>query len=367
MNADLKPETTNSTEVGAEATLFKNRLRLDVSLYSTNSYDQILSVDVSASTGFRSKLLNAGKINNKGVEVQAGITPVKGPLTWDIDVNWAANRSRVLELDKEGLLQNYIIGTNSVQVVAAVGRPYGSFFGNAFLRGKDGEIVVNSNGTPAIDPSKRFLGKYTPEWTGGVTNRWQYKGVSLSVLVDASIGGSIYDGTYATGTYTGVLASTLPGRGAEFGGLYYYYPENKKANGAVALQPGATPPANETVYDDGMIFNGVTADGSHNTKIISAQQYYKSFRTINEANIFDASYLKLRELKLGYSFPKSWIRALRLVSGTVSLVGRNLWIIHRNVKDIDPEVAFNTGNAQGLENLSNPTTRSYGININLQF
>jgi TonB-linked SusC/RagA family outer membrane protein len=367
MNADLKPETTNSTEVGAEASLFKNRLRLDVSLYATNSFDQILSVDVSASTGFRSKLLNAGKISNKGLEVQLGLTPVKKKFTWDIDVNWAANRSQVVELDKEGLLQNYIIGTNSVQVVAAVGKPYGSFFGNAFLRGKGGEIVVNSNGTPAIDPNKKFLGKYTPDWTGGVTNRLQYKGVSLSVLVDASIGGSIYNGTYATGTYTGVLASTLPGRGAEFGGLYYYYPGNSKTNGTVALQSGTTPPANETVYDDGMIFNGITPAGSRNTKIISAQQYYKSFRTIDEANISDASYVKLRELKLGYSFPQAWIKALHLVNGTVSLVGRNLWIIHRNVKDIDPEVAFNTGNAQGLESLSNPTTRSYGININLQF
>lgn len=367
LNADLKPETTASTEVGAEAVLFKNRLRLDVSLYSTNSYDQILSVDVSASTGFRSKLLNAGKINNKGVEVQVGLTPVKGQFTWDVDANWAANRSEVIELDKEGLLTNYVIGTQSVQVVAAVGKPYGSFFGNAFLRGKDGQIIVNANGTPGIDPNKKFLGKFTPDWVGGITNRWQYKGFSLSALVDASIGGSIYNGTYATGTYTGVLASTLPGRGAEFGGLYYYYPGNNKAAGTVALQPGAAPPANETVYDDGMIFNGITADGKQNTKIIPAQQYYKSFRTIDEANIFDASFVKLREVKLGYSFPQRWIKALHLVNGTVSLVGRNLWIIHRNVVDIDSEVAFNTGNAQGLESLSNPTTHSYGININLQF
>lgn len=367
MNAELRPETTNSTEIGAEAVLFKNRVRFDVSLYSTTSYDQILSVDVSASTGFRSKLLNAGKISNKGLEVQLGLTPVKRSLTWDIDLNWAANRSQVVELDKEGLLQNYVIGTNAAQVVASVGKPYGSLFGNAFLRGKGGDIVVNANGTPRIDPNKQFLGKYTPDWVGGITNRLKYKGLSLSVLVDASIGGSIYNGTYATGTYTGVLASTLPGRGAEFGGLYYYYPGNNKANGTVGLQPGATPPANETVYDDGMVFNGISENGSRNATIIPAQQYYKSFRTIDEANIFDASYVKLREVRLGFNFPQAWNKTLHLAGANVSFIGRNLWIIHRNVKDIDPEVAFNTGNGQGLESLSNPTTRSYGVNVNLQF
>lgn len=366
-NENLKPETTNSTEFGAEAVLFNKRVRLDLSFYNTNSYDQILSVDVSPSTGYRSKLLNAGKINNKGFEVQLGLTPVRTKFTWDIDLNYAVNRSRVEKLDDEGLLQNYVIGSNSAQVIASVGQPYGTLFGNAFLRDAQGNILVNATGAPQIDPTKRVLGKYTPDWIGGVTNTFSYKGFSLSVLVDGSFGGSIYNGTFATGTYTGVLASTLPGRSAEYGGLNYYYPGNIKANGTVQLAPGVQPPSNETVYDDGIIFNGVTADGKQNTKILSAQTYYKSFRTIDEANIFDASYVKLREVKLSYNLPSAWIRSLRLVGASVSLVGRNLWIIHRNVDDIDPEVAFNTGNGQGLESLSNPTTRSYGVNINLKF
>lgn len=367
LNPDLKPETTTSSELGAEAVLFNKRLRFDVSLYNTNSYDQILSVDVSQSTGFRSKLLNAGKINNKGVEVQFGVTPIRKQLTWDIDVNYAANRSKVIELDQAGLLQNYVVATNSAQVIAAVGQPYGTLFGNAFLRDGSGNIIVNATGAPQTDPTKRVLGKYTPDWIGGISNTFTYKGISLGVLIDASFGGSIYNGTYATGTYTGVLASTLPGRAAEFGGISYYYPGNVKANGTVRLADGATAPAGVTVYDDGMIFDGVTADGKRNEKILSAQTYYKSFRTIDEANIFDASYVKLREIKLSYNLPSKWIRPLSLQGVSVSLVGRNLAILHRNVADIDPEVAFNTGNGQGLESLSNPTTRSYGINLNIKF
>lgn len=367
LNPDLKPETTTSSELGAEAVFFNKRLRLDLSVYNTNSYDQILSVDVSQSTGFRSKLFNAGKINNKGVEIQLGITPIKKQFTWDIDVNYAANRSKVIELDKAGLLQNYVVSTSSAQVIAAVGQPYGALYGNAFLRDGNGNIVVNATGAPQTDPNKKVLGKYTPDWIGGISNTFSYKGISLGVLVDASFGGSIYNGTYSTGTYTGVLASTLPGRSAEYGGISYYYPGNLKANGTVRLANGATAPTGVTVYDDGIIFDGVTADGKRNEKILPAQTYYKSFRTIDEASIFDASYVKLREVKLSYNFPKKWISSLSLQGVSVSLVGRNLWIIHRNVTDIDPEVAFNTGNGQGLESLSNPTTRTYGVNLNIKF
>ena len=365
LNPNLRPETTTSTEIGAEATFFNRRARFDLSLYRTNSYDQILSVDVSPSTGVRSQLLNAGKINNKGIEIQLGVTPVKGSFTWDIDLNYALNRSKLTALDDAGLLQNYIVASNSAQVVAAIGQPYGSLYGTAYARDKDGNIIVNSNGTPQADPNRKILGKYAPDWIGGVTNTFSYKGFSLGVLVDASFGGSIYNGTYATGTYTGVLASTLPGRGAEYGGISYYYPGNKTENGTVAIVNGVVP-AGAVTYDDGMIFNGVTADGKPNTKVISAQQYYKSFRNIDEANIFDASYVKLREIKLSYNLPLKWIKPLNLQGVSISIVGRNLAILHRNVPDIDPEVAFNTGNGQGLESLSNPTTRSYGFNINIK-
>lgn len=369
LNPDLRSESTNSTELGFEAGLLNNRVRLDVSLYNTNSIDQILKVDVSATTGYTQKLLNAGKINNKGIEVQLGITPVKAKLfQWDIDVNYAANRSRVLKLDNEGRLQNYVLGSyRSVQVIASVGKAYGTLFGNAYLRDAAGNIIVNNSGIPQADPNKKVLGKYTPDWIGGITNSFSYKDFHLSFLVDASIGGSLFAGTNSTGSYTGVLAMTLPGRDADHGGLYYYYPGNNKSNGTVALSKGGSAPNGETVYDDGMIFKGVTSTGNANTAIIPASQYYKAPRSIEEQFVYSASYVKLREVKLGYTLPSSVTRKIGLVSATVSLVGRNLWIIHKDVPNIDPETAFTNSNAQGLEDLTLPTVRSYGININLKF
>lgn len=369
LNRNLKSESTTSSEVGFEAAFFKNRARLDLSLYNTNSYNQILFVDVTATTGYTSKLLNAGRINNKGIEVQLAVTPVKTKaFAWDVNLNYASNRSKVLELDKEGRLQNYVLGSyRSVQVLAAVGQPYGTLFGNAFLRDAAGNIIVNADGLPATDPNKKILGKYTPDWTGGISNSFSYKGINLSVLVDASYGGSIFAGTNSTGSYTGVLESTLPGRDAANGGLTYYYPGNNKANGSVQLVGTATAPAGVAVYDDGMIYNGVTADGKANSKIIPASSYYKSTRNIEEAYVYDASFVKLREVKLSYTLPSSLIKHIGFAGASVSLVGRNLLILHKNVPNIDPETAFNNGNAQGLEDLGLPTTRSYGFNINFKF
>ena len=369
LNPELQPEKTNSTEVGFEAGLLNNRVRVDVSLYSTNSINQILKVDVSPSTGYTKKLLNAGKVNNKGIEVQLSVTPIKKKLfQWDVDVNYAANRSRVLKLDNEGRLQNYVIGSyRNIQVIASVDKPYGTLFGNAYLRDASGNIVVNNSGIPLADPNKKVLGKFTPDWIGGITNSFTYKDFHLSFLVDASIGGSLFAGTNSTGSYTGVLAMTLPGRDADHGGLYYYYPGDKKANGTVALPKGGNAPNNETVYDDGMIFKGVTANGNANTTIIPASQYYKAPRNIEEQFVYSASYVKLREVKFGYTLPGAWIKKIGVTAATVSIVGRNLWIIHKDVPNIDPETAFTNSNAQGLEDLTLPTVRSYGFNINFKF
>ena len=367
LNTDLKPETTTSTEAGVELGLFNNRLRFDFSIYNTNSVDQILNLDVSTSTGYSQKLVNGGTINNKGLEVQLGLVPVKTEnFTWDINTNFSLNRSEVKSL--YGDIQSYVLGTNrTVQVLASVGRPYGQLFGTAFVRNDAGDIIVKADGTPTISTSKQILGKFTPDWIGGITNSFTYKNINLSVLVDAHVGGKIYSNTNRTGTYTGVLASTLEGRGAENGGLSYYYPGNSTANKAVQISAGATAPGGATVYDDGLVFKGVLADGSANSTILPAQQYYKGFTNADEAFVYSATYVKLREIKLGYTLPKQWIKSIGLQSASVSVVGRNLLIIHKEVPNIDPETAFNTGNGQGLEDLTLPGVRNIGFNINLKF
>ncbi|MXV51670.1 SusC/RagA family TonB-linked outer membrane protein [Pedobacter sp. HMF7647] len=369
LNANLKPETTTSGEAGFELGFLKDRVRLDVSAYNTNSVNQILSVDVSPSTGYSQQLINGGRINNRGLEIQLGGTPIKkSDFLWDVTINYSLNRSKVESLDEEGRLQSYILGTNrTVQVLAAVGKPYGTLFGNAYLRDASGQIIIGANGTPVTNPTKQYLGKFTPDWLGSINNSFSYKGINLSFLVDARVGGSIYSNTNRTGTYTGVLASTLPGRGAANGGLSYYYPENNTATAAVQISNGGQAPKGEVVYDDGMIFKGVKSDGTPNTTILPAQSYYKGFTNFDESFVYDASYVKLREVKIGYVFPSKLVKGLGLQSATVSLVGRNLWIIHKNVPNIDPETAFNTGNGQGLEDLTLPTVRNVGFNINLNF
>ena len=367
LNDKLKPETTTSAEAGFELGFFQDRVHLDVSAYNTNSINQIVTVDVSPSTGYSQKLINGGSINNKGIEVQLGLTPIKSKeFTWDITTNYSLNRSKVVKLDDEGRLQSIVLGTDrTVQVLAALGRPYGTLYGNAYTRDASGQIIIGANGTPVINPTKQYLGKYTPNWLGSINNSFTYKGINLGFLVDARFGGSIYSNTNRTGTYTGVLASTLPGRGAANGGISYYYPGNNASAGAVQVTGSA--PAGVTVYNDGMIFKGVKADGTANTTILPAQSYYKGFTNVDEAFVYDASFIKLREVKLGYTFPSSWVKGIGLQSATVSVVGRNLWIIHKNAPNIDPETAFNTGNGQGLEDLTLPTVRNIGFNINLKF
>jgi len=321
---------------------------------------------VSPSTGFSQKVINGGRINNKGIEVQLGLTPVKtNDFSWDITTNYSLNRSKVASLDADGRLQSIVLGSDrTVQILAALGQPYGTIYGNAYQRNAAGQIIIGANGTPVINPTKQYLGKYTPDWQGSINNSFTYKRFNLSFLIDGHFGGSIYSNTNRTGTYTGVLASTLPGRGAQNGGLSYYYPGN---NTSAAAVQASSAPNGETIYHDGMIFNGVTAYGSKNNVILPAQSYYKGFTNVDEAFVYKATYIKLREVKIGYSLPSAWIKGAGLQSATVSLVGRNLWIIHKNVPNIDPETAFNTGNGQGLEDLTLPTVRNIGFNINVKF
>ncbi|WP_254639860.1 SusC/RagA family TonB-linked outer membrane protein [Chitinophaga sp. GbtcB8] len=370
---DLKPEITTATEVGAEIGLFKDRARLDVTYYNSNSSNQILLADVSPTTGYLKKLLNAGKINNHGIEVTLGLTPVStaSGFRWDVNVNYSRNVSKVVELDKDGFLNDYVLGSSgNIQVLASKGQRYGALFGKAFLRNDQGQIVVNADGSPAIDPNKKILGYYTPKWIGSINNVLSYKGISISFLIDTKQGGSIWSGTNYTGIYTGVLAESLPGRDAEHGGLPYYYPGNDKKATPVQLADHNTgAPGGATVYHDGMIFNGTTADGKQNTTILPAQSYYKAVynSSLNESSVYDASFIKLREVRIGYTFPHEWLRGLRFQDLNITLTGRNLWIIDKKVPNIDPETAFNTGNGQGLETLQIPTARSFGINLRASF
>ncbi|KAA2241392.1 SusC/RagA family TonB-linked outer membrane protein [Chitinophaga agrisoli] len=373
LKEDLKPEITTATELGAEIALFKDIVRLDVTYYNSSSRNQILLADVSPTTGYLKKLLNAGEINNHGVEVTLGLTPVStaSGFRWDVNVNYSKNISKVVELDKEGFLNDYVLGSSgNIQVLASKGQRYGALFGKAYLRNEQGQILVDASGAPSIDPNKKILGYYTPKWIGSINNAFSFKGVSVSFLIDTKQGGSIWSGTNYTGIYTGVLKQSLPGRDRDHGGLPYYYPGNdKKAIPVQLASYDAAAPGGAIVYDDGIIFDGVTKDGKKNTTILPAQSYYKAVynSSLNESSVYDASFIKLREVRVGYTFPNALISHLKMQDLTITLTGRNLWYIDKKVPNIDPETAFNTGNGQGLETLQIPTARSFGINLRASF
>ncbi|QDW21562.1 SusC/RagA family TonB-linked outer membrane protein [Flavobacterium sp. KBS0721] len=369
LNENLKPETTRSTEVGLEATFFKNRLHFDVAYYNTNSFDQILEIKTTAGSGYTSQLINAGKVNNRGIEIQLDGTPVQTEnFKWNIAGNYSKNTSKVDILDYDKQIQNYTIGSSGgVDVLASVGQAYGALYGIAYERDANGNIVVGSNGLPQAATDKKVLGHYTPDYIAGITNTLTYKNLELSFLVDASVGGELFSGTNRVGNYTGVLAQTLPGRDAANGGLNYYVTTGSDGKDVKNLVSGGNAPAGLPVYDDGMIFKGVYANGTPNTTVLSAQEYYKASYNISEAYIYSSTFVKMREIKLTYNVNKSLVRKLGLQSASITAAGRNLFFIYKEVPNIDPETAYNTGNAQGLEQYSLPSTRNFSLNVNLKF
>ena len=379
MNPNLKPEKTSSIEAGFEAAFWDNRLYLDFTYYKTDSRNQILKLATTAASGYTSQVRNAGHIRNRGYEIQLGAVPIqtsKG-FRWNLDLNYGANSSKVVKLDDEGLITSYQLYSSGIQILASVGEAYGTLFGTSYVRDANGNVVVDANGLPKISTTNKTLGKFTPDWTGGISNTFSYRSLSLSFLIDASVGGSIFSNTNKTGKYTGVLANTLSGRDAEHGGLWYYT-DAMGNNVRLSESPSYSVSSDglyyaqvngqsTRVYQDGIIVEGVTESGSKNEEVVSAEKYYHRIYSITEANVYDASYVKLREVALSYRLPRLWTQKLHLQEASVTLTGRNLWTIYKSVPNIDPESALTTGNAQGVEAYSLPTTRSFGVNLSVKF
>lgn len=350
LNANLKPELTSSYEIGTDIRLWQNRIGLDITYYKKVSSNQILDVNISNATGYLSKLLNAGKIENQGIEIQLTASPIKTEaFEWQVGLNWARNKNKVVSLANN--LTTYQLNTSynaltqttstnsfrGLSVEARVGQPYGTFFGKGFLRAPDGQIVYDAQGYPMLESSSRVLGNFTPDWIGGFSNTFRYKNLSLSTLIDVKHGGDIFSQSINIGRYTGVLAETTMGR------------------------------------EDGIIGQGVVNIGTAaapeyvpNEKRISSEEYHHKYYllTNNENTIFDASYVKLREVKLTYMLSGQVFKKLPFRDIAISVVGRNLALLKSNLPHIDPETSYyNDGNLQGIENGQIPTTRTVGFNI----
>ena len=359
-NLNLKPEISNAWEMGAEFKFFKNRIGLDVTYYNSTTSNQILNIPLSITSGYDSRSINAGKIKNYGFEAMLNVQAIRNKnFKWSTDFNFGANRSKVLEL-RDGLT-NFVMASRRVTVEARVGERMGDLYGIGFARVQNtnasapyydasgkfvGQMVFDANGRPVRTTNRIKLGNYNPDFLLGINNSFQFKGVNVSFLFDIRSGGRIYSETQTVGREGGITIETLEGRADG-------YDLTKAGNGVVGK---------------GVVFVGGVPQ--ENTKKVTAREWHTAWtggRGIAEGVMYDASFIKLRELQIGYSIPDKFWGKLPFRGVNLSLVGRNLLLWDR-VPHVDPEnMSYAGGTAlPGIENMSMPTSRSFGFNINVK-
>ncbi|MPT35167.1 MAG: TonB-dependent receptor, partial [Flavobacterium sp.] len=332
-NPDLIPETKVSKEIGLEMRLFKNRLGFDLAFYEDLTRDLITPLQITTATGFSKQYINAGKIRNQGVELSLWATPIKSVnFSWDIKGNFSKNDNKLLSLYKDTQSQKLASAPFRVTLLAVVGEKYGQLYGNDFAYHTNGKRIINPNGTYKKG-NRKALGCIIPDYNIGIRNHFNYKQWNLGCLIDIQKGGSYFSTTHMYGHSSGIMEETA-------------------ANG---------------IRENGIVLDGVLEDGSPNTKVVSAYRWAKAYtNSVDAQNVFDASYIKLREMTLNYSLPKKAV-GKKISQVTFSAFARNLfaWGLHWN--GMDPEnTSYGSGNIQGLEGGSLPSTRTYGMNITIK-
>ncbi|MXV37453.1 SusC/RagA family TonB-linked outer membrane protein [Flavobacteriaceae bacterium Ap0902] len=363
-NPNLKPEFSTETEFGVELRFAKNRLGFDLSYYNRKTEDLISFIDVSTASGYQAMVLNAGDVRNKGVELFMDATPIKTKdFSWSFKVNFAKNTSEVLSLysDLEFLSLANVQG--GVSIGAYVGQPFGVILGRDYIYDDAGNKVVEGNGHYARTAQTNYIiGDVNPDWTGGFKNTINFKGLSASFLIDVQQGGDVF----SLDTYYGYAT-----------GLYDFTAGvNDLGN-----------PVRDAVTDGndsgGVILDGVQADyvlnpdGSYtvtnatpNGVRASQTTYANSWgyvRAPSAAHVYDASFVKLREASISYQIPEKLYKAVGIDNLTFSLIGRNLWIIHKNVPYADPEAGLGAGNVQGYQSGAYPSVREIGASLKVEF
>ena len=347
-NPNLKPEKTESFEVGLEMKFLRNRLSFDLAYYQTNSVDQIFGVPVSRATGYEKKILNAGEIENKGLELSISGNPIRTDnFSWTAMVNWTKNKNEVVSL--EDGIQTLQLGDfqGGVTLNAEVGKPYGVIYGTDYTY-LNGERVVDPADGQYIKTgtSDQTIGDTNPDWLMGISNKFNYKNFSLSFLIDIQQGGSIFSLDQYYGRATGLYTETA------------------------FINDLGNPVRNSLADGGGFINEGVNPDGSANTSRIRADRFgaFGYRRGLpDKAFVYDASFVKLREVALIYNLPSKLLTNTFLTNASLSLIGSNLWIIDKNIPHEDPEGGLSAGNLQGYSVGSLPTTRDFGVNLKLQF
>ncbi len=359
-NIDLRPERTKSIEAGIEMKFLKNRVGFDFAWYKTNTVDQILPVAVSTATGYSTKYVNSGEIQNSGFELALLATIMKGDkFQWDLIVNWSRNRNEVISL-YDGV-DNLQLGSfqGGITINATVGQPYGTIQGSDFVYDENNNRKIQDTtmarpGQYMMSASNdQVIGNINPDWNAGITNRFSYGQWGLSFLIDWQQGGDIFslDHWYGDGT-----------------GLYEFTAEANDL-GNPQRDPIVGTPGSYASNSGGILQEGVLPNGEENFIRINGDRYsaYGWARNPNARYIYDASYVKLREVVLSYKLKMKKDSKSFIQGATFSFVGSNLWILYKNLPDADPEAGLSSGNLQGFQSGVMPATRNFGININLNF
>ena len=359
-NQDLKPTMTNSFECGLEMKFLNYRMGLDFTFYTQNSRNQIIGLASSGASGYPYRLINAGEIENTGIEIALNTRPVvAGDFTWDLNINFSKNNNKVKKLvDDVQLFELEKAQWCNVMVAAQVGENYGAIMGNDFLRNENGDILIDpSTGLPKYTDTYKVLGNASWDWTGGLLTTLTWKNLSLTAIFDAKFGADLFSMS-ARGVYeSGKAMETLAGREE-----WYKSEEKRMELGYAKNDPNWTPTG-------GFIAPGVLDDGNDtpNNIIINPEDYWM-FVTRNIATpfIYDNSYVKCREITLAYTFPTEWFKN-KIKGMSISFVARNPFIVWKNIPNIDPDSNYNNTTGMGLEYGSLPSRKSFGFNVNVKF
>jgi TonB-linked SusC/RagA family outer membrane protein len=363
-NNNLKPESITTYEIGTDIKLLNNRLNLDFTFYDTRAENQIINVPLTSSTSYSSRVINAGEIQNTGFEIMLSAVPIQNDngLRWTTGINFSKNTGKVLELASGITSITQSAPGENASIQARIGEKMGEIYGPGYQRVESGplagEIIIFENGRPKPTVEDIYLGNINPDWIGSFSNSLVYKNFNLAVLVDVHYGGEFVSRFYNKGMGAGQLLESAEGRsaravGQEYDGKYYMV-------GAAMINGSYVP-------------NSTSTDGTYSEGVFGtdARDFHKGLLDhISEGQLFDATYMKLRELKFGYKFPNRLFGNV-IKDFQLSLVGRNLFLwTPKSNQHFDPEVSTATtgsGLVPGFENMSLPSTRSYGINLNVKF
>ncbi|MCD8193824.1 MAG: SusC/RagA family TonB-linked outer membrane protein [Tannerellaceae bacterium] len=342
-NKDLQPTKTNSFEIGLEMKFIKNRLGFDFTYYTQASKNQIMSMATSWTSGYTYRLINAGEIENKGVEISLNTRPIEiKDFSWDVNLNFSKNSNKVKKLvDGMDMIELEKAAWLDVQVAAKVGENFGSIIGPDFVRNENGDILIDpQTGMPQYDKSNHVLGNASWDWTGGFSTTLTYKSVSLSALFDVKVGADLYSMSARSSFESGKSVETLTGREE-----WYRSEEARQAAGIPKGAPEWEPTGG--FIAPGVIDNG---DGTYreNDIYVNPEEYWMSVcRNAPSMFIYDNSYVKCREITLSYALPRPWLKKV-VKDVTVSFVARNPFIVWKNIPNIDPDSNYNNTTGMGL-------------------